>query len=70
MKNGMDLEATLMRRGLPFDVNAQTHLATDWFQVSQRVSQSENGLARWEVVGASLTSWNRRGARLPHASAN
>ena len=52
MKNGMDLEATLMRRGLPFDVNAQTHLATDWFQVSQRVSQSENGLARWEVVGA------------------
>ena len=54
MKNGMDLEATLMRRGLPFDVNAQTHLATDWFQVGQRVSQSENGLARWEVVGASL----------------
>ena len=54
MKNGMDLEATLMRRGLPFDVNAQTHPATDWFQVSQRVSQSENGLARWEVVGASL----------------
>jgi phosphomannomutase len=54
MKNGMDLEATLLRRGLPFDVNAQTRLATDWFQVSQRVSQSENGLARWEVVGATL----------------
>ena len=54
MKNGMDLEATLLRRGLPFDVDAQTQLATDWFQVSQRVSQSENGLARWEVVGARL----------------
>lgn len=53
MKNGMDLEATLMRRGLPFDVNEHTRLAADWFQVSQRVSQSENGLARWEVVGAS-----------------
>ncbi len=53
MKNGMDLEATLMRRGLPFDVNAQTRLASDWIQVSQRVSQSENGLARWEVVGAT-----------------
>jgi phosphomannomutase len=52
MKNGMDLEATLLRRGLPFDVNAQTILEPDWFQVSQRVSQSENGLARWEVVGA------------------
>jgi phosphomannomutase len=53
MKNGMDLEATLMRRGLPFDVNEQTRLAGDWLQVCQRVSQSENGLARWEAVGAT-----------------
>lgn len=53
MKNGMDLEATLLRRGLPFDVDERTVLASDWFQVSQRTSQSENGLARWEVVGAS-----------------
>jgi phosphomannomutase len=53
MKNGMDLEATLLRRGLPFDVNAETRLGADWLQVSQRVSQSENGLARWEVVGAT-----------------
>jgi phosphomannomutase len=53
MKNGMDLEATLLRRGLPFDVSEDTHLASDWIQVSQRVSQSENGLARWEVVGAT-----------------
>jgi phosphomannomutase len=52
MRNGMDLEATLLRRGLPFDVNARTVLEPDWFQVCQRVSQSENGLARWEVVGA------------------
>ncbi|QEH35734.1 Phosphomannomutase/phosphoglucomutase [Aquisphaera giovannonii] len=53
MKNGMDLEATLLRRGLPFDVDEHTTLAKDWIQVSQRVSQSENGLARWEVVGAT-----------------
>ncbi len=53
MKNGMDLEATMLRRGLPFDVNAGTTLAEDWLQVCQRVSQSENGLARWEVVGAT-----------------
>jgi phosphomannomutase len=52
MKNGMDLEATLMRRGLPFDVNQDTRLSEDWIQVCQRISQSENGLARWEVVGA------------------
>jgi phosphomannomutase len=53
MKNGMDLEATLMRRGLPFDVDERTRLSGDWLQVCQRISQSENGLARWEVVGAT-----------------
>ena len=53
MKNGMDLEATLMRRGLPFDVGAETSLAPDWLQVCQRASESEDRLARWEVVGAS-----------------
>jgi hypothetical protein len=52
MKNGMDLEATLIRRGLPFDIDQDTQLGADWLQVCQRVSQSENGLARWEVVGA------------------
>jgi phosphomannomutase len=52
MKNGMDLEATLIRRGLPLDVNQDTPLGEEWLQVCQRVSQSENGLARWEVVGA------------------
>ncbi len=52
MKNGMDLEATLLRQGLAFDVNAATRLESEWFQVSQRVSQSEDRLARWEVVGA------------------
>ena len=56
MKNGMDLEATLMRSGLPFDVNEHTRLAGDWLQVCQRISQSENGLARWEVVGATRRS--------------
>ncbi len=53
MKNGMELEATLMRRGLPFDVDETTRLSEDWLQVCQRVSQSEDGLARWEVVGAT-----------------
>jgi len=52
MKNGMDLEATMMRRGLPFDIGPETRLADDWLQVCQRISQSEDGLARWEVVGA------------------
>ena len=52
MPNGYDLEATMMRRGLPFSIEADTATAPDWLQVCQRVSQSENGLARWEVVAA------------------
>jgi phosphomannomutase len=53
MPNGYDLEATMMRKGLPFDVNADTKPAADWLQVCHRISQSENGLARWEVVAAN-----------------
>ena len=45
MKNGMELEATLMRRGLPFDVGPATKLGNDWLQVCQRISQSEDRLA-------------------------
>jgi phosphomannomutase len=52
MDNGYDLEATIMRKGLPFEVSVDTEFAPDWLQVCQRVSQSENGLARWEVVAA------------------
>jgi hypothetical protein len=52
MPNGYELEATMMRRGIPFDIDSDTRLASDWLQVCQRVSQSENGLARWEVVAA------------------
>lgn len=53
MPNGYALEATMMRRGIPFHIDADTRLAADWLQVCQRVSQSENGLARWEVVAAT-----------------
>jgi phosphomannomutase len=51
MKNGMDLEATLMRIGLPFNVDQHTKLGQNWLQVCQRTSQSEDRLARWEAVG-------------------
>jgi phosphomannomutase len=52
MPNGYELEATLMRKGLPFQISHDTKLEADWLQVCQRISQSENGLARWEVVAA------------------
>ncbi|MGC8642986.1 MAG: phosphoglucomutase [Isosphaeraceae bacterium] len=64
MKNGMDLEATLLRQGLPRDVTEHTRLADDWYQVSQRTSQSENGLARWEVVGANAELVGRAKAEI------
>jgi len=50
---GYDLEATIMRRGLPLEIDADTRPNADWLQICQRVSQSEDGLARWEVVAAS-----------------
>ncbi len=53
MANGYELEATMMRRGIPFDVDMDTRVADDWLQVCHRTSQSENGLARWEVVAAT-----------------
>jgi phosphomannomutase len=49
-QGGMDLEATMMRRGLPFEIATDTRLESGWVQICQRISQSENGLARWEVV--------------------
>jgi phosphomannomutase len=52
MPNGYELDATMLRRGLPFEIDENTRPSTDWLQVCQRVSQSENGLARWEVVAA------------------
>lgn len=52
MANGCDLEATMMRRGLPFEIGADTTPAGDWLQVCHRISQSEDRLARWEVVAA------------------
>jgi hypothetical protein len=53
MDNGYDLEATMMRRGIPFEIDASTQLQSGWLQVCQRISQSETGLARWEAVAAN-----------------
>ena len=51
--DGMDMEATLIRLHLPFEITAETVIGDDWCQVAQRISQSENGLARWEVTAAT-----------------
>ncbi len=52
LPDGSDLEGTMLRVGLPFEITADTRLQDIWLQVSQRASQSEDGLARWEVVAS------------------
>src|SRR5437763_16115467 len=39
MANGYDLEATMMRRGIPFEIDSDTKLESDWLQVCQRISK-------------------------------
>lgn len=51
--HGMALDATLMRKGLPKDITGKTEIPNDWIQIAQRISQSEKGLARWEVSAGS-----------------
>ena len=53
MENGEDLDATLMRSGLPEHMDAHTDLQGDWLQVAQRISRSEEGMTRWEVASSS-----------------
>jgi phosphomannomutase len=52
--DGLDLEATLLRDGLPFVIDAATPLSEEWTQIAQRVSHSERGLARWEVTAGTM----------------
>lgn len=53
MADGMDMDATLLREGLPFVIDASTPMSEEWTQIAQRVSQSEQGLARWEVTAGT-----------------
>lgn len=53
MEDGTDLEAVLMRRNLPFSLESGTQIPGDWVQVTQRVSQTEDGIARWEVIAGN-----------------
>jgi phosphomannomutase len=53
MEDGSSLDATLMRGGLPELISKETSLEGDWLQVAQRISRSEEGMARWEVSSSS-----------------
>jgi len=53
MEDCSSLDATLMRAGLPEHIDGSTNLNGDWLQVAQRISRSEEGIARWEVASSS-----------------
>lgn len=53
MDDGSDLDASLMRFGMPDRIDASTKLNGTWCQVAQRISRSEDAMTRWEVVSNS-----------------
>lgn len=48
--DGSSLDAVVMSDGLPSSIGRETKLSDDWVRISQRVSQNENNVARWEVT--------------------
>lgn len=60
MEDGSDLDATLMRFNLPEKFTPETSLeGKTWAQVAQRISRSEDAMARWEVVSNSKEECER-----------
>lgn len=59
MDDGSDLDATLMRFGLPQSIDGSTILPDRWCQVAQRISRSEDAMTRWEVVAADQETCKR-----------
>lgn len=53
MDDGSDLDAALMRFGLPETIDASARISGPWCQVSHRISRSEDALTRWEVVSGT-----------------
>jgi phosphomannomutase len=53
MEDGSSLDATLMRKGLPLKIDRFSDLEGSWLQVAQRISRSEEGIARWEVASST-----------------
>ena len=51
-EQGESLGASLYRFNLPVHYDATAELKSPWFQVFQRVSQSEDALLRWEVIAS------------------
>ncbi len=65
MEDGSSLDATLMRFNLPEKFTQETSLeGKTWAQVAQRISRSEDAMARWEVVSNSKEECERLNAEV------
>lgn len=53
MEDGSSLDTTLMRSGLPERMTSITDTSRPWYQIAQRISRSEEGMTRWEVISNS-----------------
>ena len=51
--DGEDLDATIMRLGLPDRFDGYSTITGDWCQISERISRSEDGIVRWEISAGS-----------------
>ena len=50
--DGKSLDASLIRYNLPLEITKDTNLETDWYQIVQRQSRSEDNVVRWEITGS------------------
>ncbi|MDD3670718.1 MAG: hypothetical protein PHR01_05490 [Sphaerochaetaceae bacterium] len=56
MDSGESLGGTLFRWNLPLDYNDTAELPQHWVQIAQRSSESEERIARWEVIASDRDS--------------
>lgn len=49
---GRYLDSKIMRIGIPKEIDSNTNFSNPWLQISQRISRSEDNIARWEVTGS------------------
>lgn len=59
MDDKSDLDATLMRFSLPDHITPSTPFPSQWAQVAQRISRSEDAMTRWEIVASSQELCNK-----------
>lgn len=53
MEDGTDLDASIFRLSLPESFQSPLEMPSEWAQVTQKISRSEDAITRWEVISSS-----------------